>query len=74
MIKYGGPGTLKQACERRQCLNPQMPGVAPLFPSPQYSPKESTGNGYLLKNGVYIKEKMDFTIPGDETEIKHQKN
>ena len=39
MIKYGGPGTLKQACERRQCVNPQMPGVAPLTSPPQCSPK-----------------------------------
>ena len=30
MIKYGGPGTLKQACERRQCTNPQMPGLSPI--------------------------------------------
>ena len=27
MVKYGGPGTLKQACEKRQCINPQMPGL-----------------------------------------------
>ena len=39
MIKYGGPGTLKQACEQRQCLNPQLPGVAPLTSPTQYSPK-----------------------------------
>ena len=32
MVKYGGPGTLKQACERRQCINPQMPGLSPLNP------------------------------------------
>ena len=47
MIKYGGPGTLKQACERRQCINPQMPGVAPLFTSPQYSSKGINNNRYL---------------------------
>ena len=39
MIKYGGPGTLKQACDRRQCINPQMPGLAPLTSPLQYSPK-----------------------------------
>ena len=39
MIKYGGPGTLKQACERRQCVNPQMPGSSPLMSSPLFSPK-----------------------------------
>ena len=29
MVKYGGPGTLKQACEKRQCINPQMPDSSP---------------------------------------------
>ena len=44
MIKYGGPGTLKQACERRQCVNPQMPGVAPLTTPIQYSANSSKGS------------------------------
>ena len=25
MKKYGGPGRLKQTCEKRKCLNPQNP-------------------------------------------------
>ena len=29
MVKYGGPGTLKQACEKRQCIDPQMPDSSP---------------------------------------------
>ena len=52
MIKYGGPGTLKQACERRQCVNPQMPGVAPLTTPIQYSANSSKGS---YKQNMYVK-------------------
>ena len=52
MIKYGGPGTLKQACERRQCVNPQMPGVAPLTTPIQYSANSSKGT---YKQNMYVK-------------------
>ena len=52
MIKYGGPGTLKQACERRQCVNPQMPGVAPLTTPIQYSSNSSKGT---YKLNMYVK-------------------
>ena len=52
MIKYGGPGTLKQACERRQCVNPQMPGVAPLTTPIQYPANSSKGS---YKQNMYVK-------------------
>ena len=52
MIKYGGPGTLKQACERRQCVNPQMPGVAPLTTPIQYSANSLKGRD---KKNMYVK-------------------
>ena len=28
MIKYGGPGRMKQTCEKRRCLHPQLPVCA----------------------------------------------
>ena len=36
MKKYGGPGTMKQTCILRKCLNPVMPGIPhdPLPPPP----------------------------------------
>ena len=28
MTKYGGPGRMKQTCEKRRCLHPQLPVCA----------------------------------------------
>ena len=30
MTKYGGPGRMKQTCEKRRCLQPQLPGKSKL--------------------------------------------
>ena len=57
MIKYGGPGTLKQACERRQCTNPQMPGSSPLN-SLTSSVKGMHGNICWPQNKKIVKPKL----------------
>jgi len=52
MKKYGGPGTMKQTCILRKCLNPVLPGV-PHEPLPPPSPTkvkpESPGVATVLK-------------------------